>query len=298
MAQDKTSDNVGVKTDNPTQARPEAQVLSHSVFNNPIEYQRIQGSQFAQMQSGADKSLQAFDKGGKFEIAGLPAKDAGEQKKDAGDKEKDAGDKKKDAGDAKESEKPPAVKLPADFSSIPPERQKQIKTMAEDMLKGKTETNFTEIGKMMDNIAGRKDLSELEKMKLWTDVRSGLPNLNIKNHDENPKMIDSWHGAKDPWHALLRLDDTYHAGKLINMSKADADKAILAHEDGTDDTKRSPTKQLMFDIALKVFGINQGDVEASRGQLEALRALQRNGKFEDYANEWKKQFVVPTPPRK
>lgn len=279
MAQDKTSDNVGVKTDNQAQAKPETQVLSHIVFNNPIEYQLIQGSQFAQVQSGADKSLQAFDKGGKFEIAGLPTKDAGDQKKETG-----------------EGEKPPAVKLPADFSSIPAERQKQIKTMAEDMLKGKTETNFTEIGKMMDNIAGRKDLSELEKMKLWTDVRTGLPNLNIKNHDENPKMIDSWHGAKDPWHALLRLDDTYHAGKLINMSKADADKAIIAHEDGTDDTKRSPGKQLMFDIALKVFGINQGDVEASRGQLEALRALQRNGKFEDYATEWKKQFVLP--PRK
>lgn len=289
MVQDKAGDQVAVKTDNIGQAKaPEGQLLSHSLYSNPVEYQRIQGNNFAQLQSAADKSLQAFDKGGKPEIFGLTAKEAADPKKEASEPKKETG---------KESDnKPPAVKLPADFSSITPERQKQIGTMAQDMLKGKSETNFTEIGKMMDTIASRKDLSELEKMKLWTDVRSGLPNLTIKNHDENPKMIDSWHGAKDPWHALLRLDDTYHAGKLINMSKADADKAILAHEDGTDDTKRTTTNQIMFNIALGVFGVNKGDVEASRGQLEALRALQRNGKFEDYANEWKKQFVIS--PRK
>lgn len=299
MVQDKADDKVAVKTDNIGQAKaPDGQVLSHSLYSNPVEYQRIQGNNFAQLQSAADKSLQAFDKGGKPEIFGLTAKETSEPKKNGAEPKTDGAEPKKDAQEIKKDtdNKPPAVKLPADFSSIPPERQKQIGTMAQDMLKGKSETNFTEIGKMMDTIAARKDLSELEKMKLWTDVRSGLPNLTIKNHDENPKMIDSWHGAKDPWHALLRLDDTYHAGKLINMSKADADKAILAHEDGTDDTKRTTTNQIMFNIALGVFGVNKGDVEASRGQLEALRALQRNGKFEDYANEWKKQFVVS--PRK
>lgn len=195
--------------------------------------------------------------------------------------------------------------LPADFSSIPEGRRREIAGMAAELLKPYTnkadannrdadgKVSFGEIGSMMDRIAKRPDLSELEKCRLWSDVRIGMGKMGlpIQDCDEVPKMIDSWHGAKDPWHALITMDDGYHGNRLINMTPEQATKAIIDHENGADNGHYPLWKQVGWQGARLLRGINQGDVESSEGQLKALRALRETGMFADYAKEWKKQFM-------
>lgn len=199
------------------------------------------------------------------------------------------------------------TKLPADFSSIPESRRKEIAGMAGEMLRPYTKqaesgnrdadgrVSFNEIGAMMDRIGKRTDLTELEKCRLWSDIRIGIGamGLPVEDCDEPQKMKDSWHGAKDPWHALITMDDGYHGNRLINMTPEQATKAIIDHENGADNGHYPLWKQLGWQVAKFVRGVNQGDVEASEGQLKALRALRETGRFADYATEWKKQFVRP-----
>ncbi len=197
------------------------------------------------------------------------------------------------------------TQLPADFRSIPEGRRKEIAGMAGELLRpytNKADANnrdadgkisFGEIGSIMDRIAKRPDLSELEKCRLWSDVRLGMGKMGlpIEDSDQVPKMIDSWHGAKDPWHALITLDDGYHGNRLINMTPEKATQAIIDHENGADNGHYPLWKQVGWQAAKIIRGVNQGDIESSEGQLKALRALRETGMFADYAKEWKKQFV-------
>ncbi len=194
--------------------------------------------------------------------------------------------------------------LPADFSSIPEGRRREILGMAAELLKPYTnkadannrdpdgKVSFGEIGSIMDRIAKRPDLSELEKCRLWSDVRIGMGKMGlpIQDCDQVPKTIDSWHRT-DRGHALVTLDDGYHGNRLINMTPEQASKAIIDHENGADNGHYPLWKQIGWQGARLLRGINQGDVEASEGQLKALRALRETGMFADYAKEWKKQFV-------
>ena len=111
--------------------------------------------------------------------------------------------------------------------------------------------------------------------------------LSINDADEKPEMIDSWKGSWDPWHALIGMNDGYHADKLINMSPEDASKAIFEHEDA----KEGDDAGLTWKAARFLLGINQGDINASEGQLNALRQLRDQGTFSAYAAEWERQFV-------
>lgn len=197
------------------------------------------------------------------------------------------------------------MNLPADFRTIPEGRRNEIVGMAAELLRPYTnkadannrdadgKVSFSEIGSIMDRIAKRQDLSELEKCRLWSDVRIGIGKMGlpIKDCDQVTSTIDSWHGAKDPWHALITLDDGYHANRLINMTPEQASKAIIDHENGVDNGHYPLWKQVGWQGARLLRGINQGDVDASEGQLKALRALRETGMFADYAKEWKKQFV-------
>lgn len=197
------------------------------------------------------------------------------------------------------------TQLPADFSSIPDARRREIAGMAGELLKPYTskadannrdadgKVSFGEIGSIMDRIAKRPDLSELEKCRLWSDFRIGMGKMGlpIEDSDQVPKTIDSWHGKKDPWHALITLDDGYHGNRLINMTPEKATQAIIDHENGADNGHYPLWKQAGWQVAKAIRGVNQGDIEASEGQLKALRALRETGMFADYAKEWKRQFV-------
>lgn len=196
-------------------------------------------------------------------------------------------------------------KLPADFSGIPVGRQSEIDAIADEMLLPFSENapdeirdkdgflNFTEIGAMMDKIAQRQDLSEIEKCYLWSSLCQNIDDKDITVHDcdEAPEMIDSWVGRLDTAHAILPFTDRYHAGKLFNMSPEDASATIVKHEDGSTAMEKPLYKAVPYMMVLAAVGINEGDINASEGQLKALRALMKNGQFSDYANEWKKQFV-------
>lgn len=194
--------------------------------------------------------------------------------------------------------------LPVDFSKIPEWRKEQLKERAgpliEKYTEGKTpdgkpdgKISFNDVASMMKDVAGMEDLTEVEKARLWSDVRIALQknDVDILDADEKPEMIDSWKGESDPWHAIITMDDGYHGNRLINMSAEDASKAILEHEDGTEPSSRSLMGEIRWQGAMFLLGINKGDINASEGTLRALRAYRENGTFQAYADAWKSEFV-------
>lgn len=198
------------------------------------------------------------------------------------------------------------TKLPVDFSGIPDWRLKQVNGQADGLINKykdglkpdgtkDREIGFNDISNIMKDIGKMENLTEVEKCRLWSEVklRLGARGVPILDKDEKPEMVDSWHGKKDIGHALITMDDGYHGNFLINKTPEEATKAIQAHEDGSDDTKRSIVGEAMFHGALLVYGINKGDVYASEGQLRALRELRSKGTFSAYAEEWTRQFVRP-----
>jgi hypothetical protein len=198
-----------------------------------------------------------------------------------------------DAGQAQRFVDEPVTKLPVDFSAIPEWRGKQLDQGARDLVEryygADEKMSFQDVANIMKDISGRKDLTETEKCRLWTGVHHEMRknDVSIDDSDENPAMVDSWKGSWDPWHAIVGLNDGYHADKLINMSPADASKEIFEHEDA----KEGDDAGLTWQTARFVLGINQGDINASEGQLKALRQLREQGSFSAYAKEWEKQFV-------
>lgn len=197
------------------------------------------------------------------------------------------------AGQAHRFVDEPIAKLPVDFGDIPDWRVQQLDKSAQALIDryyaGDEEMSFNNVADIMKDISGRKDLTEVEKCRLWTGVHHLMrtKDLDIDDTDENPAMIDSWKGSWDPWHAIIGLNDGYHADELINMSPEDASKAIFQHEDA----KEGDQAGLTWQAARLALGINQGDINASEGQLTALRQLKEKGSFSAYAEEWKRQFV-------
>ena len=195
-------------------------------------------------------------------------------------------------------------KLPVDFSSIPDWRVKQITAQTDGLLKKYTDPkmpngqpdgkmSFHDLSNIMKDIGKMDNLTEVEKCRLWSDVRvqmqsKGVPILDA---DETKKMIDSWKGSDDPWHALITMNDGYHGNRLINMSEKDATAAIQEHENGGEADKMGFVRGLMWKTDKAVYGVNTGDIEASEGQLRALRELRSKGTFSAYADEWTRQFV-------
>ena len=194
--------------------------------------------------------------------------------------------------------------LPVDFKSIPKWRQEQIAERAGPLIEKYTEgetpdgkpdgqISFNDVASMMKDVAGMEDLTEVEKARLWSDVRISLRknDVDILDADEKPEMIDSWKGSDDPWHAIITMNDGYHGDRLINMSPEDATKAILDHENGAEANKMPLVKGLIWRGAKMVLGVNQGDINASEGTLRALRAYREQGTFDAYAEAWKNEFV-------
>ncbi|MCB9472051.1 MAG: hypothetical protein H6677_27495 [Candidatus Obscuribacterales bacterium] len=197
----------------------------------------------------------------------------------------------------------PIDKLPVDFSGIPEWRREQLTKQAGDLIKaynegdppgtGDGKVSFTDLSKMMKDVAARQDLTEVEKARLWSDVRIGLQknDVTIDDSDEKPEMIDSWKGSGDPWHAIITLDDGYHGNRLINMNEKDASQAIQDHENGAEADKMPFPRNLIWRGAKAVLGVNTGDINASEGTLRALRAYRSGGTFQHYADAWEKEFV-------
>ena len=211
-----------------------------------------------------------------------------------------------DKGQAHRFADNPITKLPVDFSSIPDWRLKQVTDQADGLINkykdGKTpdgkpdgKISFNDISNIMTDIGKMENLTEVEKCRLWSEVRNKLQSrdVSILDKDEKTEMIDSWKGSDDPWHALITMDDGYHANRLINMSPEDASKAIQDHENGGEVKDMPFPRSLLWRGAYLWYGQNTGDVNASEGQLSALRELRSKGTFSAYAQEWTRQFVRP-----
>lgn len=198
-----------------------------------------------------------------------------------------------DQGQAHRFPDEPITKLPVDFSGIPDWRARQLDTAAQQLIERyynvDEEMSFRDVSNIMKDISKREDLTEVEKARMWTSVHHQMRSndLSIDDSDEKPQMIDSWKGSWDPWHAMIGLNDGYHADQLINMSREDASRAIFEHEDA----KEGDDAGFTWQAARFVLGRNEGDINASEGQLEALRELRSKGTFAAYAAEWERQFV-------
>lgn len=210
------------------------------------------------------------------------------------------------AGKAHRFEDTKITSLPVDFKNIPEWRREQLRQGADSLIKnykdgktpnGKTDgkISFNDLANMMKDVGKMDDLTEVEKARLWSDVRVSLQknSVSILDADEKPEMIDSWKGSDDPWHAVITMDDGYHGNRLINMPEKDASQAIHNHENGAEADKMPFLRSLVWRGAKAVLGVNKGDINASEGTLRALRAYRDKGTFSAYAEQWQKEFVRP-----
>lgn len=207
-----------------------------------------------------------------------------------------------DAGQPHRFQNEPIKQIPPDFSVVPEFRQKQLERGAEDLIAKYTSPDnngeygrldFQKIADMQKEIAQREDLTETEKCLLYTKAQEIMHDrpIPIENWNEKPEMIDSWSGASDPWHAVAPLDDRYH-NRLVNLSPEESSKAIQEQEDRTEgDMHDSWYKRVAWKVAREVFDINQGDINASEGQVKAMREMKEKGTFGAYAEEWERQYV-------
>jgi len=196
----------------------------------------------------------------------------------------------------------PIKSLPPAFGSIPEWRQKQLDQESKELIAKyagspipeEQQLSFTKISELQHEIAQRNDLTELEKCRLYTYAQQIMHEqpVPIANVDEQPQMIDTWQGAKDPWHAVMPLDDKYH-NELVNYPTPEAaSEEIHKQEDYAEAYKYGDWKRkASWKIGRAIYGINTGDVNASEGQLKAMRQLREKGTFAAYADEWQRQFV-------
>lgn len=205
-------------------------------------------------------------------------------------------------GEAHRFTNEPIKEMPPDFKQVPEFRQKQLDGQAKDLLdKYSAPTSddedpsmdFQKVADLQKEIAQRQDLTETEKCLLYSKIQVNMREgkMPVENWNEKPEMIDSWQGQGDPWHAIAPIDDRYH-NRLVNMTEEEASKAIFEQEDHSEgDMHESLWDRIKWKGARQVMGINQGDINASEGQLKCMRELREKGSFEAYANEWEKQYV-------
>lgn len=205
-------------------------------------------------------------------------------------------------GEAHRFKNEPIKEMPPKFDDVPAWRQKQLDEKANEVF-GKYYTSeapgeapymdFEKVADMQKDIAAREDLTETEKCLLYSKIQVNMREggITVENWNEKPEMIDSWSGESDPWHAIAPIDDRYH-NRLLKLEPDAASKAIYEQEDHAEgDMHASLKDRILWKGARLVLGINQGDVNASEGQLKCMRELQNKGTFAAYAEEWEKQYV-------
>jgi len=155
--------------------------------------------------------------------------------------------------------------------------------------------DFAEYGKILLQIANRKDWTEPEKLYAWTRLNGDEGSrYSISTEHTNPKTLDSFRGGWDPYHAFLKAGarDGYH-GPMFSMDQEDANRVIEQHEKEEMTSGGWLRNSLRWGAGLMLGGkdgINEGDVQASQAQAAALRQMRMDG-FIGYATEWNKRFV-------
>ncbi|MBC8000527.1 MAG: hypothetical protein IAF58_21430 [Leptolyngbya sp.] len=195
------------------------------------------------------------------------------------------------------------TRMPVDIhAGIHPEREEQLARKANDILyAGADRSNlhlnpkpivgFNSVANMMDAVAGSADLTEREKCNVWSRIVGGLKSdkYYMTAKDANPAVVDSWL-AGDVWHAVIPMNDSYHGDRLINLPRDRAINAILNHELGGEANHLQGFTRLKWLAAQRLLGPNQGDIESSRRQLNALDVFLKDG-FSGYSWAWRRLFV-------
>jgi hypothetical protein len=155
--------------------------------------------------------------------------------------------------------------------------------------------DFAEYGKILLEIANRKDWTEPEKLYAWTRLNGDEgARYCISATHANQKVLDSFRGEWDPYHAFLKAGarDGYH-GPMSRMTEEESNRVILQHEKDEMTSGTWLRNTLRWGAGLVLGGkdgINEGDIQASQAQAAALRQCRIEG-FIGYANEWNKRFV-------
>lgn len=152
---------------------------------------------------------------------------------------------------------------------------------------------YREYGQLLNKISENKNLTEAEKVFVWSKLNNGADKLyKTSTEGANPQVIDSimpW----DTGHAILQggIGDGYHV-PLANLSEAEARNVITEHErnEGKKFGPIGQTARWVLGVVTGTGEINRGDFYASINQVAALRALKQEG-FAGYAREWNERFV-------
>ena len=190
----------------------------------------------------------------------------------------------------------------AAFEAIPPERQDKLFEIRDDLVKthGEHTTNPTlhqlpfyvlnhnEVGDLLIDLAANNDLTNDEKAYVWShfsyNTRSEDQRYVLTAGGADPLVVndDSRGSDNTSNHTIVSFTDDYHGG-LVDLSLEDAESAIVSKESSYESRI----------VALLVWNgdLNEGDVNASYRQIQALKVFNETGDFSAFAEEWKHQFL-------
>lgn len=200
------------------------------------------------------------------------------------------------------------------YQHVPAERQKELNKWTDDLISSVTGNDVThqiptefglheytqkdkltyrEYGQLLNKIAQRNDLTEMEKVYMWTHLNAGNGNkYQASTEGANPAVIDSIRSG-DTGHCILHAGarDQYH-GQMANLTEAEAHERIMENErnEGWKTSTFHGVARKALGVVLGFGDINPGDYQSSANQATALRAMKAEG-FSGYAREWNRLFV-------
>jgi hypothetical protein len=183
------------------------------------------------------------------------------------------------------------TQLPLDSRlGVDPERQKQLDSTAEQLLKSHTEgkpINFNDIGQILEAIAKNSNLTEKEKANVWHTIADHVNDRSTtwSKDGANPFVLNSnrtWRIA----HEVFSFEDGYHASYLKN-SDEEANRRLINHNMG------STTEDYFWRVGPSAHNDITNEI-ASRYQIQCLKSFMKGG-FQAYADQWNAYFVSHLP---
>ena len=193
-------------------------------------------------------------------------------------------------------------RLQAVFEAIPPERQDELFEIRNDLVMTRGEhtinptmhqppfyfLNHRDVGDLLTDLAANNDLTDDEKAYVWShfayNTRSEDQRYDITAGGADPLIVnDDIRGPNNTSnHTVVAFTDPYH-GRLVDLSLDDAESAIVS--------KESSYLSRLASLAVLNGDMNEGDVNASYRQIQALKVFNETGDFSAFAEEWKHQFL-------
>lgn len=187
-------------------------------------------------------------------------------------------------------------------ADMPAERKQMLDDQLKDMCKlyanDKNEISMAQHGKLLQELAGRKDLTEHDKLYMlgqlvhdYNNTKEGKGGTyRLTSEGADPAILNDF--AKDRLrHQVIEpTNDGYHSD-LANGSWDDAVKGINQHE-GLFKQIRNAGRAVIGKEGGGT-GFNYGDATASMHQVAAIMNARAGGQWnmQKYADEWNKRFL-------